>query len=132
MQRFRIRGKIAFLNCNIFFKLQITFSELQTIKYIYLLKESSKSFNFLYNTPLKSPSFSNFGGVCFLTFFDLRPPSEVMTCISEKHNHRLNTFLEANFFLNERYFRRLHLEGGRGSFSFLNHEKFHNKLNKSC
>ena len=41
-------------------------------------------------------------------------------------------FSEANFFLNERYFSRLYLEVGRGSFAFLNHEKFHNNLNKSC
>ena len=56
----------------VLFKLQITFSELQTIKCVYLWKESSLSYNFLYNTPLESPSFSNFfgGGVYFLTFFD--------------------------------------------------------------
>ena len=41
-------------------------------------------------------------------------------------------FQRQKFFLNERPFRRLHLEVRRGSFGFLNHEKIHNKLNRSC
>ena len=32
----------------------------------------------------------------------------------------------------ERCFSRLHLEVGRGSFAFFNHEKFHNNLSKRC
>ena len=34
--------------------------------------------------------------------------------------------------MNERHFRSLHLEVRRGSFGNLNHEKFLNKLNKTC
>ena len=34
--------------------------------------------------------------------------------------------------MNERYFSRLYLEVGIRSFAFLNHEKFHNNLSKSC
>ena len=42
------------------------------------------------------------------------------------------SLFRSKLFLNERYFRKLHLEVGRGSFDFLNQEKFHNNHNKSC
>ena len=47
------------------------------------------------------------------------------------NSHRI-PFSEANFFLNEIPFRRLHLEVKKESFGFVNNEKFDNKLNKSC
>ena len=75
------------------------------------------NFNFLYNSPLEPQKFEDSEKI-------------LKTCFGS--NSVRIPFLEANFFLNERYFRRLYLEVGRGSFGFLNHEKFHNNLNKSC